>query len=72
MLDHFLHRQFDFADDIISAVAVRIPQLDTEVLICFNKFGRDKQATNLSVDNQVGHLYLLTRWSLPRLGSSRR
>lgn len=47
MLNHLLHGQFNLANNIVSTVAIRVPEFDTQVFIGFDKFWGDKECCGL-------------------------
>lgn len=46
MLNHLLHREFDFATNIVGAGTVGIPQLDAKLLIRFDEFRSNQESAD--------------------------
>ena len=51
VLDHLLHGQLDFADDVIGGVTIRVPKLDTQVFIGLDELGGDEKTADMSINN---------------------
>ena len=51
VLNHLLHGQLNLSDNVVGGVTVRIPKLDTQILVGLDELGSNKQTVFLSAQD---------------------